>query len=115
MDWLRNLFGYNLTHAQYMTGFFALFVFCGVFHAFNARTMRINLLARLRHNPSFITVMLLVAAVQVALIYYGGTLFRTTSIPLESLRAAVLLGALVIPADVIRKIGLRAMGRTGVV
>ena len=86
-----------------LTGFFALFIFCGVFNSFNARTERLNLLAHLRGNPLFLVIMVAIGLIQVALLYYGGALFRT--VPLEpSSFVLVLAGAFsVIPADLLRK------------
>ena len=52
-----------------------------------------------------------VSLVQLGLIYYGGTLFRTTPLPLYQLCAAAGLALTVIPADLLRKLWLRAAGR----
>jgi magnesium-transporting ATPase (P-type) len=94
-----------------MSAFFALFIFCGIFNCFNARTHRINLLAGLHRNPTFIAVMLLVSAVQLCLIYFGGTLFRTTAIGLHEWIPVLRLSLLVIPFDIARKLALRLSHR----
>lgn len=73
----RALFRYTGNPVYFMTAFFALFIFAGIFNCFNARTYRINLLAHIRKNPMFILIMAAVAAIQLLLIYYGGSLFRT--------------------------------------
>ena len=39
-----------------MTAYFALFIFIGVFNAFNARSERINILANLKKNKVFIVI-----------------------------------------------------------
>ena len=98
-----------------MTAFFALFIFCGIFNSFNARTYRLNLLSHLRKNPSFIFVMSLVTVVQVGLIYYGGSLFRTAGLSAQELFLVVALAALVIPFDALRKLVLRCYNRKGTV
>lgn len=90
-----------------LTAFFALFIFCGIFNSFNSRTERINLLAHLKQNPSFILIMLLVAAVQLLMVYFGGSVFRTGGLTSEELGLVLLLSASVIPVDIIRKIILR--------
>ena len=89
--------------SQLLTGFFALFVFCGILNGFCSRTQDTHLLRNLTGNPSFLGIMAGVTAVQILLIYFGGALFRTVWLPPAQL---VLLGALaatVIPADLIRK------------
>ena len=100
---IRRLFHFETDPVYLLTGFFALFIFCGVFNSFNARTERLNLLAHLRGNPLFLVIMVAIGLIQVALLYYGGTLFRT--VPLEpSSFVLVLAGAFsVIPADLLRK------------
>ena len=62
-----------------------------------------DLLAHLRGNPLFLVIMVAIGLIQVALLYYGGALFRT--VPLEpSSFVLVLAGAFsVIPADLLRK------------
>ena len=48
-----------------------------VANAFNVRTNKLNVLDNLRANPAFVEVMLLIAAVQVAMTYLGGSVLRT--------------------------------------
>lgn len=96
-----------------MTAFFALFIFAGVFNSFNARTYRINLFSHLRKNPLFLIIMTMVAVIQLLLIYYGGSLFRTAGLTLGELRTVLLIAFLVVPADCIRKLVLRLFGRKG--
>ena len=58
-------------------------------------------------------IMALVAVVQLLLIYFGGTLFRTAGLTLSELRTVLLIAFLVVPADAIRKLVLRLAGRKG--
>ena len=94
-----------------MTAFFALFIFTGIFNSFNARTPRLNLLTHLRKNRLFTAIMLLVAAVQLILIYCGGTLFRTAGLTPRELWWVLLLSFTVIPADLLRKVLRKRRGR----
>ena len=89
--------------AHFMTAFFAMFIFAGVFNSFNARTTRLNVLANIAKNRVFIAIMLFVTAVQIVIIYFGGSVFRTTGLPVRELRLAILTAFSVIPADFIRK------------
>lgn len=101
------------TPSCFLTAFFTLFIFSGIAGSFNARTHRLNLLAHLKKNPAFIGIMSLVSLVQLLLIYYGGSLFRTAGLSPGELFLTLALSALVIPADLARKLWLRSRGRDG--
>ena len=104
----KNLFRFSDNNIYFMTAFFALFIFAGIFNSFNARTHRINLLAHLKQNQSFVFIMLIVAVVQLVLIYFGGSMFRTAGLSFGELRTVLLIALTVIPVDLIRKFYLRA-------
>jgi calcium-translocating P-type ATPase len=114
-DIFKALFRYDVDSLYWMTAFFALFVFSGIFNSFNARPPRLNLLAHLRNNTAFVVIVTLVAAVQIALIYYGGTLFRTAGLTVQELLAVLAFSLLVIPFDWLRKIILRLNHRKGTI
>ncbi|MGI6270542.1 MAG: calcium-translocating P-type ATPase, PMCA-type [Candidatus Howiella sp.] len=101
------------SQTYFMTMFFALFVFAGIFNSFNARTYRMNLLSHLRENRAFLLIMGMVFVVQSLMIRFGGTLFRTEPLSLFHFAVATGLGFLVVPADLLRKRLLRATGRKG--
>ena len=109
----KPLFRYANDPIYLMTAFFALFIFTGIFNSFNARTHRINLLAHLHKNPSFIVIMAMVAVIQLVLIYYGGSLFRTAGLTFTELHRVLMIAFLVVPADCVRKLTLRLAGRKG--
>ena len=92
----------------FLTAFFALFVFSGLFSAFCARTEGKNLLRGLGQNRSFLLIMALCAGVQVLLLYVGGPLFRTQPLTPRQLLEVLLLAATVIPADLLRKMLCKA-------
>ena len=110
---IKALFRYTVNPLYWLTAFFALFIFTGIFNSFNTRTTRLNLLAHLRQNPSFVLIMTLVAVVQLILIFYGGTLFRTAGMTGVEILRVILLSALVVPFDWIRKIIIRFNHRKG--
>ena len=93
-----------------LSAFFALFIFIDIFNSFNARTHRLNLLANIFKNKVFLTITLFIATMQIILIYFGGDLFRTTSITFIELQITILLAFTVIPVDFIRKLLLRKKG-----
>ena len=86
-----------------MTAYFALFIFIGIFNAFNARTERKNLLASITKNKMFICMFGFISIVQIYLIYKGGSLFRTYGLTIVELLFVIILSFSVIPVDIIRK------------
>lgn len=111
LSFFRALFGFSRNYIGFMTAFFTLFIFCGIFNAFNARTHRTNLLANLRHNPAFVTIMAAVSGIQILLIFYGNAIFRTTPLDAASILRVLLLAATVIPFDLCRKLVFRRLHR----
>lgn len=96
-----------------MTAFFGLFIFIGIFNSFNARTERLNLLANLSKNRIFMIVIFFILIVQILLIYFGGSLFRTVALTFKEFEIMILLALTVIPVDWCRKIYLRFKNQKG--
>ena len=90
-----------------MTAYFALFIFIGIFNAFNARSERINILANLSKNKVFIAIIIFIISVQIYLIYHGGDLFRTYGLKANEFFIVLLLASSVFPIDFLRKTFLR--------
>ena len=109
----RETFHYDSQPIFFLTAFFGLFIFAGIFNSFNARTPRLHLLSHITQNKAFLFIMAMAAGVQLLLIYYGGTLFRTVPLTLQGLKWVLLLAATVIPIDLIRKLILRLNHRKG--
>ena len=101
------------TERYFMTAFFGLLIFIDVFNAFNARTHRLNLLSNLRKNKVFIVIIALIVIIQLIMIYYGGSVFRTSGLTIKELLITILLAFTVIPVDNFRKILLRLKGIKG--
>ncbi len=100
----REIYLFENDFVGFMTAFFTLFVFCGIFNAFNARTRRIKFLANISKNKGFLFIMLAVSAVQILLIFFGGTMFRTHALSVTVIRDILLLAFTVIPFDLARKV-----------
>jgi len=105
---IKNLF---LNEASLYTAFFGLFIFIDIFNSFNARTSRINVLANILKNKIFIFIIIFIIIVQITLIYYGGSIFRTSGLTLKELEIMILLALTVIPIDWIRKLTLKKSGQ----
>lgn len=108
---IKNIYRYDVNNKYLYTAFFGLFIFIDVFNCFNARTHRINLLAKIYKNKMFLLIISLIVVVQLILIYYGGNLFRTSGLNFKELEIMISLAFSVIPADWVRKYLLRRKGR----
>ncbi|MBQ3021451.1 MAG: calcium-translocating P-type ATPase, PMCA-type [Bacilli bacterium] len=109
-DIIKNIFRYNKDNIYIMTGFFALFIFLGIFNAFNARTTRINLFSNIKKNKVFILLFSCISIVQLYLIYFGGSLFRTYGLSFKELLIVFLMAFSIIPIDIIRKLLFKRKG-----
>ena len=97
---IRNQFS---NQSSFMTAFFGLFIFAGIFNCFNAHTSRMNILAHLLKNKMFIIVISFISVVQIIMIYYGGSIFRTVPLSVKEFIIMLLLSFTVVPVDVLRK------------
>lgn len=113
LPFIHNIYRDSSNDKYLMTAFFGLFIFMGIFNSFNARTHRLNLLSNLHKNKVFLSVILFIIIVQIYLIYYGGSLFRTYGLNMREFEFMIIISLLVIPIDFIRKIYLRKQGEIG--
>ena len=98
---------YRSNPKYFMTAFFTLFIFIGIFNSFNARTSRLNLLSNINKNKVFLLVILFIVVVQLLIIYYGGNIFRSYGLLVNELIITCLIALSVIPVDLLRKLFLR--------
>lgn len=103
IPFVKSLIRYDVNDKYFLTAFFALFVFMGIFNAFNTRTNKYNLFYRIKKNKVFLIIFLLVAIIQVYFIYYGGSIFRTYGLNLKELLIVLGLAFTVVPVDLFRK------------
>ena len=101
LPFIKSLFD---SKESFMTAFFGLFIFTGIFNCFNARTSRINILSHLTKNHMFIFIILFICIVQITMIYYGGSMFRTVPLSLKEFLIMLAFSFTVVPVDVLRKI-----------
>jgi calcium-translocating P-type ATPase len=104
---INQLFRYSAENKFLMTGFFALFMFCAIFNSLNARTHRLNLLSYILKNKAFIVIMGLISIIQIVLLYFGGSVFRSYGLNLQEFLVILSLSFTVIPFDLMRKSYLR--------
>ncbi len=96
-NFVRNVFPMTENDTVFLSGFFAMFVFSGIIGAFNARSPRLNIFSGLFINPMFILIMSAVFTVQIAMIYYGGTIFRCAPLSGNQLGLTFMLSLTVLP------------------
>jgi calcium-translocating P-type ATPase len=94
-----------------LTAFFALFIFSSVFNCFHARTDRLKLSAGLKKNPVFLAIMIVILIIQLLFVYVGGSVLRTAPLTLRELVVTFAISLSVFPAELIRKILLRLLGK----
>ncbi len=94
----------------HLTAFFAFFIFSSVLNCFNARTDRLNLFSNLGKNRVFLLIMAVICVIQIAFVYLGGSVLRTTPLTLDELTKTLLLSLAVIPAEFLRKLVWRLLG-----
>lgn len=101
---LSSRFRFATDNIYLLTAFFALFIFASVFNCFCARTDRLRLLANITKNPAFIFIMAAILIIQIAFVYIGGSVLRTTPLTPYELGIVSLLALSVFPVDFLRKL-----------
>ena len=112
---IHSFFRNGKNDIYFMSAFFGLFIFMMIFNSFNARTSRLNIFANLLSNKVFLGVIIFIVIVQIILIYYGGDLFRTTSLSLKEIEIMLICAFSVIPVEFLRKLYLKSKGKLGCV
>ena len=97
---INNLF---LNNDHKMTAFFTLFIFLAIFNAFNSRTERINIFAKILDNIPFVLIIIFIFVVQIFIIYFGFSIFNTTRITLGEFCIVFFISFTIIPIDLFRK------------
>ena len=98
-----SLFRADVNNSYLLTGFYALFVFAGIFNCFNARSERLSLFSGLGRNKPFIMILFFIAVIQLIMIYFGGAVFRCVPLTFREILNVILLSLTVIPFDSLRR------------
>lgn len=94
-----------------LTGFFAFFVFLGLFNCFNSRSDRLNLFTGLSKNPLFVLIMCSVAFVQLIFTYLGGSILRTVPLSASELWFSLSMALAALPAGAVHIFWRRMRGK----
>ena len=97
--------------ARLLTGFFAFFVFLGLFNCFNSRSDRLNLFSGLGKNAPFVLIICSVAFVQLLFTYIGGSILRTVPLSPPELSFSLTMALAALPAGIIHTVWRRLRGR----
>ena len=103
-DRIKGAFVGANSEIRFLTAFYALFIFLGIFNSFCARSERMWFLSSIEKNKPFIFVMLLISLIQLLMIYYGGELFRSAPLSARELSTVILSAFSVILFDAVRRI-----------
>ena len=104
---IKTIIRYEVNNNYLMTAYFAMFIFLGIFNAFNAQTERINILANITKNKIFIIIFTFIFIAQTYIIYYGGPIFRTYGLTKNEFLLVLLLSSTILIIDFLRKIILK--------
>jgi len=88
----------------FMTAYFALFIFLGIFNAFSSRTKSVNIFSNINKNKAFLFIFLFIIITQIFIIYYGGNIFNTFGLKVSDLIFIVILSTTSLIINSIRKI-----------
>ena len=103
----RGMFVGENAELRFLTAFYALFIFLGIFNCLGARCERMWVLSSISKNKPFIFIMLLISMIQMLIIFYGGEIFRSSPLTSSELGMVVLLALSVIPFDTARRIAAK--------
>lgn len=90
-----------------LTGFFGLFIFLGIINSFLARTTSMHIFSNIKNNKVFLIINTFIILVQIYILYYGGTIFRTYGLTFKEMLITVAMSLLIIPIDFVRKLFLK--------
>ncbi len=104
LPYFRSRFCFDIAPEIFYTAFYALFIFSGIFNLVAARCERINILSGISKNKAFIYIMLLISTIQIMMIYFGGSMFRSTPLSARDLLLVIAIAATVLPFDLVRRV-----------
>ncbi len=100
----KSLFRQSPADTVFLTGFYALFVFAGIFNCFNSRSERLWIFSNIGKNKLFLLIMAAISAIQIFMIYMGGDMFRSSPLTFRELLNVILIASTVTLFDIVRRI-----------
>ncbi len=105
---IRAFFDFYNSPVKFLSAFFTLFIFLGIMNFFIARSERLNIMANIFANGSFIGITLLITVIQLLMVFFGGEIFRTEPLDVKTLCGLLATSFSVVPLDALRKLIMRA-------
>ncbi|MBE6638030.1 MAG: calcium-translocating P-type ATPase, PMCA-type [Ruminococcaceae bacterium] len=96
---MRAIYRYGEDPTRLLTAFFALFIFCGIVICFTARSDGRGIFSGLIQNKAFGIIMTAIFIVQLAMLYYGGSVFRCVPLSPKELGYSMLFALTVLPVN----------------
>ncbi|MBR5662300.1 MAG: calcium-translocating P-type ATPase, PMCA-type [Bacilli bacterium] len=97
----------NPSNKYFMTSYFALFIFLGIFNAFSSRTSSINIFKNINLNKPFLFLFIFIFIAQILIIYLGGNIFGTYGMSVHDLIFVLILSTTTLIVNTIRKIYIK--------
>jgi magnesium-transporting ATPase (P-type) len=110
-DVFRAMFIGRNAEIRFLTAFYALFIFLGIFNCFLSRCERMWFLSNIRKNKLFILIMLIISVIQIIIIYHGGAPFRSSPLSRGELICVIILAFSIIPFDFARRVFVKLRKR----
>ena len=101
---IRQMYGGDLPTDRFYTAFYVLFIFMGIVNCFLARCSRLWLMSNIGKNKPFIFIMLLICAIQMLMVYFGGEVFRCVPLKAHEVSFVILLALTLIPFEMTRRL-----------
>ncbi len=101
---IRQIYRFDSQPTRLLCAFFALFIFCGIWICFTARSERGGLFFGIGKNKTFLWIMGIIFAVQMTMLYFGGATFRCVALTPKELAIAMLFSLSILPVDFMRRI-----------
>lgn len=100
---LNERFDASPDNKEFLTGFYALFIFIGLFNCLHTRSDRFWPFHGVFENKPFILILSFISVIQILIIYRGGALFRSVPLSIGQFSAIISLSFSVIPFDFLRR------------
>ncbi len=104
VDYFKNVLFASGDGIKFLSAFYALFIFSGIFNCFGARCERMWMLSNIESNKPFIFIMMLISVIQIIMIYFGGSVFRTAPLLPSQLLIVLSLAFTVVIFEFIRRV-----------
>ena len=108
---LNGRFDPSPENIEFLTGFYALFIFIGLFNCIHTRSERLWIFHGILQNRPFLLILSAISLIQIWIIYFGGALFRSAPLSAGQFTSIIFLAFCVIPFDFLRRVFSKLEGK----